>query len=433
MRADPLVSDSLGSERRAHTFAKPKRTLRFRALGLFGLVLAPALLASCASAPTPAKLQAPHSSIFAPPRNAPRWTSNGSVVIPASVSQRGPVALSAAWTYVVAPYPNSIAVGPDGNLRPLWVLYGMHDGTYKDLTPEGITTRGGLVVSAPSAKVVWLGFGSYRYQLYGAVATSTDQGQTWTMHATLPGLFRPTPNNLLASSATQAWALIGLPPDQELVETTDGGTIWKTLVTARQLLGNAAKDCRLRSLGMRQGTLFIGTRCNGDLSPELIEGSGTSFHAVSLGFPPGSPAAKEVTATITTPPGASSPTPTLSILTNQGVIFFELSVHNGSSELPPLELPTGAKVFPGAGSYELVSGPANKLSLYQPRSNHFHGWNLSGLNASALGIDEAGKLVLVGSKAGKPSAWISPTPSGPWTNIVFKPPVTASQIPNAGS
>jgi len=432
MQADPLPWRLLGSIRSTRALTKPKRTLRSRALGLLGLVLAPILLAACASAPTPAKLQAPHSSIFAPPRNAPRWTSSGSVVIPVSVSQKGSGAPS-AWTYVVAPYPNSIAVGPDGNLRPLWVLYGMHDGTYKDLTPEGITTRGGLVVSAPSDQVVWLGFGSYRYQLYGAVAISTNRGQTWTMHATLPGLFKPTPDNLLATSATQAWAIIGQRPDQQLIQTTNGGISWQTITTARDLLGKAATDCGLRSLGLVRGRLFVGTLCRGDLSPRLIEKSGTSFHAVSFALPSGSPAMKEVTSTITTPPTASHPTATLSILTSQGVTFFELSSEFEPSPVLPLELPKGAKVFPGSGGYVLVSGLAHQLSLYQPRSNHFHGWSLSGLSASAMGVSQGGKLVLVGSKAGKPAAWISPSPSGPWTNIVFKPPVTASQIPNAGS
>jgi hypothetical protein len=289
------------------------------------------------------------------------------------------------------------------------------------------------VVSAPSTQVVWLGFGSYRYQLYGAVAVSEDEGRTWTMHATLPGLFRPTPDNLLATSATQAWAIIGQHPDQQLVETTNGGISWQTITTARDLLGKTATDCRLRSLGLVKGKLFIGTRCKGDLAPRLIEGSGNSFHEVSFGLPSASPPAKQVTSTITSPPGAFDQMATLSIFTSQEVTFFDLSSTLEPSPALPLELPKGAKVFPGSSGYVLVSGPANKLSLYQLRSNHFHGWSLSGLSASGMGVSQSGKLVVVGSEAGKPSAWISPTPSGPWTSIVFKPPVTASQIPNAGS
>jgi hypothetical protein len=431
--------------------APAPRRARPRLIALLAVALAPLMLEACAHTPAPAKLQAPHSSIFAPPRNAPAWKSNGSVVAPVFPSELAPASNASASaatsgssstetalagqdvTYVVAPYPNSIAVGPDGNLRPLWILYGLEHGSYKDLTPEGITTRGGLVVSAPNPDVIWLGFGSYRYQIYGAVAVSTNQGRTWTMHATLPGLFRPTPDNLLATSATDAWAIVGQRPDQELVQTTNGGVSWQTIATASDLLGKAAKDCRLRSLGLVRGRLFVGTLCRGDLSPRLIEKSGTSFHAVSFALPSGSPAMKEVTSTITTPPTASHPTATLSILTSQGVTFFELSSELEPSPVLPLELPKGAKVFLGSGNYVLAYGARNAVSIYQARGNHFHGWNLSGLEASALGANAAGNLVLVGSKTGKPAAWISPSPSGPWTNIVFKPPVTASQIPNAGS
>jgi len=169
---------------------------------------------------------------------------------------------SVAW--LVLPDPASISSGPGGNARPDWLVERLAGGEITQVTPQGIVVRGGVAVSAlPGGQVAWVGIGSYRYQLDGAVAVTTDGGRHWSATA-LSVPLAPAPEGILAESARRAVVLGGLGAHREVLVTSDAGASWVTSATSTQLLGADAGRCTLAGLGPGpQGAVLVGTRCQG--------------------------------------------------------------------------------------------------------------------------------------------------------------------------
>lgn len=190
--------------------------------------------------------------------------ANGSADVPSASrwQSQGEVDTVGSASWAVVPYPQSIQQGPDGNLRPLWILYRVTaNGATEQVTPKGISTRGGLALSAISPLTAWALDGSYRYELDGAVAVTTDGGRHWS-HQVVPAEVDPTPDGIAALSAERAVVVAGMGHSKSLLETTDGGADWHRLAGARTLLGAAAASCELDGVAPgASGGLWVGTSC----------------------------------------------------------------------------------------------------------------------------------------------------------------------------
>ena len=196
--------------------------------------------------------------------------------------------------------PASIELsGPDVNRRPLWVLYEVAGRDARQVTPTGITTRGGLVVSAPAAGVAWVGVGSYRYQLDGAAFVTTDSGRQWSPEI-IPASFDPTPDGLVATSASTAWVLTGQGAGSRVLVTHDGGGRWSAFGTGKAPMGSDPRRCTPRGIGVVGSSVWVGAICEGPGPGYLAVSTGSSWSLVSTGvtagpgeqvstLPPGTP------------------------------------------------------------------------------------------------------------------------------------------------
>lgn len=243
-----------------------------------------ALLASCASTPDVALARRPGVP------TAPSWQGTGAVDATASTA---PGELPATW--VVAPYPGSTGTGPGGNARPDWIVYQLSGTHASQVTPPGVVVRGGVAVSALSSQVAWLGMGSYRFDLDGNVALTTDGGRRWSQNV-LPFPYRPAPGGILATSPHSAVVLAGTGSTQELVQSTNGGVNWQVLASAGTLLGPWARTCTLEGLGESTGaTLVVGSQCHSGTGVIVVRTAAGAIERFTVDAPDAATAQASVT------------------------------------------------------------------------------------------------------------------------------------------
>lgn len=379
--------------------------------------------------------------------NAPRWQSEGEV----------DTVGSASWATV--PYPASIQQGPDGNLRPLWILYRVSaTGGTEQVTPKGISTRGGLAVSATSPSQAWALVGSYRMELDGAVALTTDGGKHWSQQI-VPAEVDPTPDGIAAFDSSSAVVIAGTGHDQFLLETTDGGADWRRLAGAKALLASRAKGCELSGVAAgANGALWIGTSCQGGGAGLVLRrGVSGQIQRWSLGSVPSGdwvdivPAAGPDGVVLSMSWGRSAHSA-------EGAELFIPPKHGAPSPLGgPVStgLGTSARVrllggSPGSSPFALVvQRPASWLD--QGQSELLAGgsaWTRPSASAppGAAHADVLGSFpgagpgtLLVGgsTKAGKPALWRVTFSSGAlsWSplRLVVPKTATASNLEGAGS
>jgi len=421
---------------------------RRRRAWIAGLLLAPGLLAACGNGTHGAAARA-----GVPPTSHPVVSTAGSGIVPARAPRwpgaAGIVTAGATTGWIVAPDPRSISTGAaDANLRPLWILYRVSTSPAVDVTPGGITTRGGMVVSVPNPGTIWVGIGSYQEQLDGVIGVSTDGGSHWTMEV-LPNLFDPTPDGLVAQSSVRAWALVGLGAHREVMETTNGGASWKP-VASSGMLGTARNRCQLSGLGLTGSTLWVGTTCTTG-APALVEGTALGGHWSLVPIDPGVGTTGTSDAPIvTTPPGSSA----------TGAVATVATVERGSAPLDVVTVtPTGTtQAFAGTrplpvGTAQVAVGDGEDAVLLHAPSGDAAGaapdqvetsedggssWSSpvgTGLHgtADAIGVAQPGVLWLVGSTGGKPALWESATNGAVWDTVALPAPRTSASLPGAGS
>jgi len=409
-------------------------------------VLVPGLLTACASGGHGTAARAAVSP------TSPATASDAGGVVPARAPRwqgvAGIVTTGTATGWIVAPDPGSISTdAADANLRPLWILYRVSGTRAVDVTPGGITTRGGVVESIPSPGTIWVGIGSYQEQLDGVVGVSTDGGSHWTMEV-LPALFDPTPDGLVAQSAVRAWALTGLGANREVMETTDGGARWKP-VASSAVLGTARNRCRLSGLGLSGSTLWVGTACTKG-APALVEGTALGGHWSLVPVDPGVGTNSSSAPMVTVPPGSPA---TGNVATVAVVERGDVPV-DVTTLTPPATTQTvvGALPLPD-GTAQVAIGDGEDAALVEAASGHAPGpapshvetsedsgrsWSGpmgTGLDGTADGIAVAqpGVLWLVGSTGGKPALRESTTNGAVWDAVTLPAPRTSASLPGAGS
>jgi len=216
---------------------------------------------------------------------------------------------TAAW--LVAPYPASTGTGPGGNARPDWIVYRLGRATASQVTPPGVVVRGGVALSALSQQVAWVGMGSYRFDLDGDVAVTTDGGRRWSQNV-LPYPYRPAPGGIVAQSARSAIVLAGSAGTQLLVQSTDSGVSWHELASAGELLGPWVGSCSLEGLGRGvDGALVVGSRCRSGTGVIVLRSATGAIERFTVAPPDVADASASVTSvpqptTPASPPGSST-------------------------------------------------------------------------------------------------------------------------------
>lgn len=432
-------------------------TRRRSAPVLVGCALVALLLAACDLSPTARVTTRPPAAT----PEAPVWTGTTA----ARVSSGGTGAL------VVVPDPSSIGRGlANGNLRPLWLLYRVDASGVVDLTPIGETTRGGLVVAVGAGRAIWVGVGSYRYQLDGTVAETSDGGRHWH-DAVLPALLDPRPGALFAWNAEDAVAIVeplgttaasrrGLE-DQELVVTGDGGARWTTILSARAAGRLLPASCALSGLGSTTaGQLWVGTRCRAGRG-RLLDGVSVGgrwrwrVEVVAAGPVGGAPPGGAVTVA---PPGtlvSGSSSRGGSFLADLGVVTTTSTdgsavalyrSRGGTVVVSGPVLETTSQRAPvlaaGSGGVAALVGAGGSAPVVRWLVSGSSAWSrpqpVVGGRPSAFALSGAGQLWFAGVRGGRPAAWTAETavpPSGP---IVLRAvdlplPETSAQLPGAGS
>lgn len=366
-------------------------------------VAASALLASCAS--TPDVSLARRSGV----PSAPRWQGAGAVDVTAGSTSETPAA-----TWLVTPYPASTSTGPGGNARPDWIVYRFGGASTSQVTPPGVVVRGGVAVSALSEQVAWVGMGSYRFDLDGNVAVTTDGGRRWSQNV-LPYPYRPTPDGILATSPEDAAVLAGTGDRQVLVQSTDGGVIWHELASADELLGPWVGSCSLEGLTRGvDGALVLGSRCRSGTGVIVVRTATGVVERFTVAPPPGGGASASVTSA--PQPNAPAPPPRSSASGRPARALVDVT---WSKQLGRGQL-TGVVAVPvTAGSASAGSASADSLPLDGTVADIPAGYRAVSMTASGVGGPQA-LLLAAGptnwSHLGPVQLWVRGAPGESWTS-----------------
>ncbi|WP_181362914.1 hypothetical protein [Sulfoacidibacillus thermotolerans] len=109
--------------------------------------------------------------------------------------------------------------------------------TWRNITPQGMSTRGGLASSFVDAKTVWVAFYPFEYQKNAAVLGTSDGGKQWTPTVLSGMMTRDDTSPLSALSAQTAFLL----SHSRLFTTQDGGVNWSQVCQ----FGSSKEDPKL--------------------------------------------------------------------------------------------------------------------------------------------------------------------------------------------
>lgn len=138
--------------------------------------------------------------------------------------------------------------GPAASFDNFWELFALpaSGGEWKLVTPAGVASNGGLVMTQNGSGTVVTGFRPSHDLTFSPLAVSADAGGAWSPQPPLsPGLAN-VPDSLAANSAGRLLALT----DAGDVEAGTGlGATWTRLTTLRALAASAAgRACGLTAL-----------------------------------------------------------------------------------------------------------------------------------------------------------------------------------------
>ncbi len=182
--------------------------------------------------------------------SAPDWKSYGSIV---QTTANGILDIA----------ENNLSIQTSGaeiNIQPEWILYNLKGSTVTNITPQGVTTRGGISVSYVAKDTFWVDIGSYKGQVDGTFGVTSNGGRSWSLGA-LPSISEPTPNGFVAISSQVAYFLLGTSKNQSLFVTTNSGNSFNELISSSQFSSVLPKNCTAATVGYFNKNIYIGTSC----------------------------------------------------------------------------------------------------------------------------------------------------------------------------
>ncbi len=301
--------------------------------------------------------------------------------------------------------------------RPFWRLARSADGgqTWRDVTPLGAGTNGGLEVSVLGPQSAILAYRPYEYDRDSAFALSTDGGGDWTT-GILPNGVSPGPQPMAAPSPKSYFAVLG---NGELVFSADGGATW----TVRELPAPPAGSCRATSVEFTSpATGWVSGICQGGAGLWETSDGGVSWQSeelptpgdgsqITVALPQPGPAAGWFTEALSRGRGGSS------------VVLCDLATGASWSCRPAEQLPAGRILldFPSPEQGLVLDAPeaAGTLCLAYETADGGGAWSFLTTPipaAQATALDLVGGAVEVLAQGGKHTLlWHSANQGRTWS------------------
>jgi hypothetical protein len=176
----------------------------------------------------------------------------------------------------------------DDPLNTFWQLLALSGGrSWQLATPPGTATNGGLVTTAGTTSLL-AGFEPSVDLTFSPLASSTDQGSTWSA-GLLPAGLAPVPDALAQAGGGESIALLRTGGGT-VVSTAGDLSAWKPVATARSLRGDPAlAGCHLGSLTAVDldalGATTVGASCARGGQAGVFVASGTGWLSAGPGIP----------------------------------------------------------------------------------------------------------------------------------------------------
>jgi hypothetical protein len=216
----------------------------------------------------------------------------GSAAGPASVpaSPVRPPSLATSLVTATATWAVAVLGGPAAQHNNFWQLFVRPAATskWRLATPPGVASNGGLVMASPATGPVVAGFRPSQDLTYSPLATTGDNGTTWTPSlldaalADVPDALAaaPTGGHLLALLATGGAELSG-----------PRGTAWTTLATHQTLAGSpAGRHCapgRLTAAAFSpSGIPMLAATCARPQTTGIFTYTSRTWHPAGPALPP---------------------------------------------------------------------------------------------------------------------------------------------------
>jgi hypothetical protein len=146
----------------------------------------------------------------------------------------------------------------DDPLNTFWQLFHLSPGSSKWQldTPPGVASNGGLAASVAPSGTVLAGFGASQLLLFSPLATSTDQGRSWS-GSVLSWALDTVPDSLAVADSGRQLALLRSGQHVAPLAGTSGGVVsgsgdpavWSGVVSNHALSATAAgAACRVQAI-----------------------------------------------------------------------------------------------------------------------------------------------------------------------------------------
>ena len=186
----------------------------------------------------------------------------------ATASPARPPSLATSLATTTGTWAVAVMGGSAASHNNFWQLFVRPDdtSTWRLATPPGVASNGGLVLTGLPGRSVLAGFRPSQDLAYSPLATTKDNGRTWSP-ALLDARLADVPGALAADPASGR--LLALLTDGTAEMSGPGGTAWTRLTTRHALAASPA-----------------GTRCEpGSLNAAAFSPSGQPMLAAGCGRP----------------------------------------------------------------------------------------------------------------------------------------------------
>jgi hypothetical protein len=179
--------------------------------------------------------------------------------------------------------------GSSADHENFWELFTRPAGSasWKLATPLGVASNGGLAIAGSGQGLV-AGFQPSQDLTFSPLATTPASPVTWSQNSApvTPGL-ASVPDALAVGPSGR---LLALTRTGEVLLSTNGGTSWSRLTTARSVAATkAGRTCGLASLTAvaftPAGTPLVGGACTRPGSAGVFAAEGRTFEAVPISVP----------------------------------------------------------------------------------------------------------------------------------------------------
>ncbi len=161
------------------------------------------------------------------------------------------------------------------------------------VTPPGVADNGGLV-SADSTGTIVTGFEPSQGLYFSPLATTTDDGRSWTAAGVLGVALAPVPDALATTSTSSGAQVLALTGGRHPAVLASQGRLssWRTLVTEEALArSSAGQRCGLSGLSgvatMAGGATVVGGTCSRPGTVGIFVRQGHAWRIAGVTMPAG--------------------------------------------------------------------------------------------------------------------------------------------------